>query len=219
MNGPLGAQVTVRVRLAREESGRGVLAEAKVVWRQAGGRVLGIEFCTLTPEARKHLEELLLWDVTYEDGLIRVYLEGEFVEHTDFSRLIPLLKGRVDFDAARVLYINSSGCRRWCSFLAELRDVTELTFSRCSIPFTIQAAMVPEFLGQGRIQSFHAPYRCEQCNRDTMRLIQTAALIVEDGERVVPRFRCADCGGLLVFDEVPERYFAFVAREGGEAGP
>jgi hypothetical protein len=35
-------------------------------------------------------------------------------------------------------------------------------------------------------------------------------LVVEDGERLVPRFRCASCGGNLGFDEEPARYFAFV---------
>ncbi len=70
--------------------------------------------------------------------------------------------------------------------------------------------MVPEFIGRGKIVSFHAPYRCERCDIDDMRLVQVAALVIENGERVVPRFRCARCNGYLVFDEVPARYFAFV---------
>jgi CheY-like chemotaxis protein len=207
---PVGPQETVRVRLARESGGRGAVAEARVVWRQAGGRVLGLEFCTVTPEARRTLDSLMLWDVAHEEGVTRVYLEGEFVENSDFSRLASQLDGRVDFDASRIQYVNSHGSRLWCNFVASLDHVTELTFSRCSIAFTTQAAMVPEFVGRGRIVSFHAPYRCERCDLDDMRLVQTAALVVEDGERVVPRFRCNKCDGYLVFDEVPARYFAFV---------
>jgi CheY-like chemotaxis protein len=209
---PVGPQETVRVRLARESGGRGAVAEARVVWRQAGGRVLGLEFCTVTPEARRQLDSLMLWDVAHEEGVTRVYLEGEFVENTDFARLGKLLEGRVDFDAARVQYVNSQGSRLWCDFLASLAAVTELTFSRCSIAFTTQASMVPAFIGKGRIVSFHAPYRCGRCNVDDMRLVQTSAMVVEGGERLMPRFRCAQCNGYLVFDEVPERYFAFVDK-------
>ena len=214
---PVGPQDTVRVRLTRESGGRGAVAEARVVWRQAGGRVLGLEFCTVTPEARRQLDSLMLWDVAHEDGVTRVYLEGEFVENTDFARLAKLLDGRVDFDASRVQYVNSHGSRLWCNFLASLEAVTNLTFSRCSIAFTTQAAMLPEFIGRGRIVSFHAPYRCEQCDIDDMRLVQTSAMVVEEGEYVVPRFRCAGCDGYMVFDEVPARYFAFV--EGAPAAP
>ena len=35
-------------------------------------------------------------------------------------------------------------------------------------------------------------------------------LVREATGYAVPRFRCAECGGQLAFDEIPERYFSFL---------
>ena len=118
---------------------------------------------------------------------------------------------RVEFDAAGVRYINSQGSRLWTAFLRDLDPEIAYTFSRCSIAFATQASMIVGFLGRGTVTSFMAPYRCEACDRDEVRLLQTAALAAEDGgELVVPRFRCPECSGPLVLDEIAERYFAFL---------
>ena len=68
------------------------------------------------------LENLVLWEVASEDGLQRVYLEGDFSETTDFTSLTRRLRGVVEFDAAGVRYINSSGAHRWIAFLRTLTD-------------------------------------------------------------------------------------------------
>ncbi|HEY3357351.1 MAG TPA: PilZ domain-containing protein [Polyangia bacterium] len=210
LNEPLGEAETVRVRLTQEQDGRGLVIEARVVRRLEGGRAIGLQFTTLTPEARRALEALVLWDVVEEDGVPRVYLEGDFVESTDFERLGHQLAQRVEFDAAGVRYINSQGSRLWTAFLRELDEGVAYTFSRCSVAFATQASMVVGFLGRGRVVSFMAPYRCEACDRDEVRLLQTAALTAEGHGPVVPRFRCHECSGPLVLDELPERYFAFL---------
>jgi CheY-like chemotaxis protein len=207
---PLGTVDAVRVRLAQEREGRGTVLDARVVRRGEGGRAIGLEFTGLTAEARRHLEGLVLWDVVDEEGLPRVYLEGDFVETTDFSRLARQLGPRVEFDAAGVRYINSQGSRLWTALLRDLDPSIEYTFSRCSVAFTTQASMVVGFLGRGRVASFMAPYRCEACDRDEVRLLQTATLVAEGDVHIVPRFRCAECAGYLVLDEMPERYFAFL---------
>jgi hypothetical protein len=206
----IGTIDKVKVRLSQEREGRGVTIEAKIAWRREGGSHVGLEFVNLTPEARRMLEALVLWDVVDEDGGPRVYLEGDFVETTDFGRLGRHITDRVDFDAAGVRYINSQGSRLWSAFLRGLDEGVEYTFSRCSVAFTTQASMVPGFLGRGKVISFLAPYRCEACDRDEARLIQVAALASEGDHKVVPRFRCAQCTGQLVLDELPERYFAFL---------
>ena len=207
---PLGNVEAVRVRFAPDREGRGVVLESRVAWRQNDGRVVGVEFTSASPEARRQLEAFVLWDVVDEDGMPRVYLEGDFVESTDFSRLRSQLEKQVDFDSAGVRYINSQGSRKWAAFLRSLDESIAYTFSRCSVAFATQASMVPGFLGRGKVISFMAPYRCEACDRDEVRLLQTAALARDGEERLVPRFRCGECQGNLVLDEIPERYFAFL---------
>ncbi|MBI5482716.1 MAG: PilZ domain-containing protein [Deltaproteobacteria bacterium] len=203
---------SVRVRLTRERDGAAVLADARVVWRRDDSREVGLEFGHLSEEARRHIEALVLWDVVEEDGRQRVFLEGDFNESATFGGLAARLGDQVDFDAAGVRYINSHGSRLWCAFLRGLERVQSYTFSRCSVAFTTQAGLVPGFLGRGRVVSFHAPYHCDQCDRDEVRLLQTAALVAEDGPPATPSFQCPACHGSLVLDEIPERFFAFVPR-------
>jgi len=41
-------------------------------------------------------------------------------------------------------------------------------------------------------------------------LLDTAAILRSGDEFIVPTLRCPDCGGELIFDELPWRYFAFL---------
>ncbi|MBI5480969.1 MAG: PilZ domain-containing protein [Deltaproteobacteria bacterium] len=208
---PLGPVPIVRARIEGSGPGQIIVADARVVWRSDDGRTLGLEFQGLLPEARQKLEAIVLFEVVEEGDVLRVFLDGDFVETTSFAGLETALHGRVEFDAAGVRYINSQGSRRWTAFLRELAQVPEYTFSRCSVAFTTQASLLPAFLGRGRVISFQAPYHCDDCERDESRLLQTVALVREGASYAVPRFRCAECGGQLAFDELPERYFGFLA--------
>ena len=201
----------VRVRLVPPREEKPTVVDARVVWVREEGRAVGLEFRNVSSEANIELENLVLWEVVKEDDLLRVYLEGDFTEMTDFSTLGRRLSGPVDFDAAGIRYINSGGAHRWISFLRTLTKVQGYTFSRCSVAFTTQASLVSSFIGQGRVVSFMAPYHCDTCDRDETRLLQTAAVVSEGPSRVAPRFRCPQCQGYLAFDDLPDRYFAFLA--------
>jgi CheY-like chemotaxis protein len=209
---PLAEVETVRLRLVPAHEGEGVALDARVVWRREDGRLVGLDFGHLPPDQRTRLETLALWEVVEEDGVMRVYLQGAFNETTDFASLAGLVAPRLDFDAAGLRYINSHGAHRWTSFLEGLGGVEEYTFSRCSQAFTTQACLFANFLGRGRVLSFLAPYRCEQCDRDEIRLLQTAAVVAEGDAHVPPRFRCRECGGSLVFDDMPARFLAFLQK-------
>jgi CheY-like chemotaxis protein len=205
---PLGETAEVRIRLNPPGADRAAILEARVVWAREGRRLVGLEFRGVSPAALEFLENLVLWEVAVEDGVQRAFLDGDFSENTDFSSLTRRLSGVVDFDAAGVRYINSSGAHRWIAFLRTL-TVDSYSFSRCSVAFTTQASLVPSFLGRGRVVSFMAPFHCDGCERDEARLLQTSALVREGGTHSVPRFRCPSCQGQLAFDEVPERFLAF----------
>jgi CheY-like chemotaxis protein len=207
---PLGPVPTVKVRVEGPTPDRGFVAEARVVWRSDDGRTVGLEFQQLPPEGRQRLESVVLFEVVDEGDLQRVYLEGDFTEGTSFDGLASRLTGRAEFDAAGVRYINSQGSRRWTAFLRELPPTAEYDFTRCSIAFTTQASLIPDFVGSGAVVSFMAPYHCDDCDRDEARLLQTAALVRDGDSFAVPRFRCPECDGQLCFDEIPERYFSFL---------
>src|SRR5262249_55440051 len=110
----LGTGTEVFVELTDPRTSRVIPLEARVVWAQPGSRVAGLAFHPPSGEARQALDALVLWEVVPNDeGVLRVYLEGDFIEPTDFTGLRQRLSGTVDFDAAGVRYINSHGVRRW----------------------------------------------------------------------------------------------------------
>ncbi|MFH2010150.1 MAG: PilZ domain-containing protein [bacterium] len=200
-------------------SGTGAAAlslEAKVVWSHrdaaSGAWTCGIQFLNPDFDDRSTLMDLSLWEVIpQEDGSTQVVLQGDFREHTELTRLAEQLRGTVEFDLAWVRYLNSAGVRHWVSFLRSLDAVESYRFVRCSVAFVTQASMVPEVLGRGRVDSFQMPYTCEQCDLEEERLMQTTALHGSDTwPPELPDFACPRCRGELVFDDLPQRYFAFL---------
>ena len=100
----------------------------------------------------------------------------------------------------------------------ELGDLEELGekryfFRHASTTFTSQVSMIPAAAGTGQFLSFEAPYRCDTCDQDDIRLLEAAAVLCEGEEVVPPTLHCSICGGELAFDDLPWRYFSFLVRE------
>jgi hypothetical protein len=165
-------------------------------------------------KTRLLLEQVALFDLEPMDGGgMSVTLHGDFTELTRFDTLATRLAGEtlVEFDTASVRYMSSAGVRAWCQLVDALPAGLVYRFRHCSVAFASQAAMVPMVLGRGLVVSLEAPYVCEQCDHEDLRLLEISA-IARDGERPLPpRLTCLHCNGELVFDDVPERYFAFLS--------
>jgi CheY-like chemotaxis protein len=200
-------------------------ASANVVWTKPGANegetLAGLSFTADLPiETRILLEQLSLYDVSQAAevspmaGGVTVSLQGDFTEITDFSALAKRLEPEtlIDFNAAAVRYISSAGVRAWCQFLGTLEGKT-YSFRHCSIAFASQAAMVPMVIGTGAVHSLEAPYLCEECDREELRLLETKALVREDTHIFPPQLACTVCNGELEFDDVPDRYFAFLRED------
>lgn len=184
----------------------------KAVWVQPrdGMTVAGIAFESLDVRARAVLAKLTQWQVVKDGERTRVVLRGDFTEATRFDELMPAMVGRIVFDTAQVTYMNSLGVRAWCEFLRQAR-IQGYEFHACSVPFILQASMVRDVIGRGTVTSFFAPFHCIGCDHQEERLLQSAAILAANLEP--PVFKCPSCGGALEFDDLPERYFAFLADE------
>lgn len=186
-----------------------VVIKGTTVWAQPrdGKTVIGIAFSTLEEAARVQLAKLTQWQVVKDGERTRVVLRGDFTEATRFDELLPAMVGRVVFDMARVTYMNSLGVRAWCEFLRQAR-IQGYEFHACSVPFVLQASMVKDVVGRGTVTSFFAPFHCIDCDHQEDRLLQSAAILASNMEP--PVFKCPSCGGSLEFDDLPERFFAFL---------
>lgn len=159
--------------------------------------------------------EGLSWSVAESGGRRVVRLRGEINENADFSELAVMLKGDVDLDLEGISRINSCGVREWVNFVRDLK-VSSLRFARCSPTVVLQLNTIYNFRGRARVDSFLAPYVCEACHSDEYRLLRVEDHFPERGVRPMsaPAFRCGKCGGVMMFDELPERYLSFLAEEG-----
>jgi DNA-binding response OmpR family regulator len=191
------------------ETDTAIAIRGTAVWAQPrdGKTVVGIAFAALDDRARALLAKLTQWQVVKDGERTRVVLRGDFTEATRFDELLPGMVGRVVFDTAQVTYMNSLGVRAWCEFLRQAR-IQGYEFHACSVPFILQASMVRDVIGRGTVTSFFAPFHCISCDHQEERLLQSAAILAANLEP--PVFKCPSCGGALEFDDLPERYFAFL---------
>ncbi|HEY5922943.1 MAG TPA: PilZ domain-containing protein [Kofleriaceae bacterium] len=179
------------------------------VWAQPRDHktVVGVAFNELDIKAKTMLAKLTQWQVVKDGERTRVVLRGDFTEATRFDELLPAMVGRIVFDMAQVTYMNSLGVRAWCEFLRQAR-IQGYEFHACSIPFVLQASMVRDVIGRGTVTSFFAPFHCIGCDHQEERLLQSAAILASNLQP--PVFKCPNCGGALEFDDLPERFFAFL---------
>jgi DNA-binding response OmpR family regulator/anti-anti-sigma regulatory factor len=201
-----GQSVDIVIKPEGEDA---IVIRGNAVWAQPrdAKTVVGVAFDELDPKAKALLAKLTQWQVVKDGERTRVVLRGDFTEATRFDELLPAMVGRIVFDMAQVTYMNSLGVRAWCEFLRRAR-IQGYEFHACSVPFVLQASMVKDVVGRGTVTSFFAPFHCIACDHQEERLLQSAAVLASNLN--APVFKCPNCGGALEFDDLPERYFAFL---------
>jgi CheY-like chemotaxis protein len=207
----------LKLRLGRAGSGQALLVRGTVVAcdddKNQLTKTLRIKLVGLRPEDELALADLALWEVVDRPSGMLVMLRGDITEKTDFDPLLKQLTSQnLTFDMGGTRYLNSTGIRRWVEFLERMDTEANYTFVRCSVAFVTQLGLVARAMGRGKVVSFMAPYYCDMCDRETEQLLQTASLTYPDRTRVPrpPEFDCPKCSGPLEFDELAERFFAFM---------
>jgi hypothetical protein len=145
--------------------------------------------------------------VEQRGGATRVTFAGRFDEEVDFELLKTQLRGQVEFHLGAVTRVNSTGVRAWVDFVHALPAVTELAFTHCSPAVVTQLNTIDNFRGPARVTSLLAPYACEACALEELQLIELGAI---GPSGTLPEFHCARCGATMVFEDLPERYLAFL---------
>jgi CheY-like chemotaxis protein len=215
-----GQEITARIRHGATQCD----LSGRVAWCRVAdaepGYIAGIELTEDIPiRTRLLLEQLSLFEVMQSSGddelggAVIVVVQGDITEAVDLGPLAMRLRNeqRIVFDMAGVRYVSSAGVKAWSDIISTLVG-KEYAFRHCSIAFSSQAAMVPMVVGTGQVLSLEAPYHCTTCDRDDLRLLETRALLREGGNVTPPTLRCVSCGGELEFDDLPNRYFAFLRQ-------
>lgn len=158
-------------------------------------------------------ESRVQWAVDTSGPATVVKVGGEIDESAVFVRDHGL-RGRVTVDLHGVTRLNSCGVRHWLDFIGSLAGVEELVLRRCAVPFVTQLNTVVGMRGGARVESIMAPFACQECGAESVREVVLTGETIEDPESAVAGGRCAACGGVVEFDDLPERYFAFLLRSG-----
>jgi len=173
----------------------------------------GKEAAAVVPMSAGGARQALTWKIEDgPDGLTLVTIRGEVDENANLGKLGSSMKGRVILDLADVRRINSAGVREWVNFVRNLPDVEAMEFVRCSPTIVNQLNMIYNFRGQAAVRTFFAPYLCEHCDVEVDVLLDVNVHFVAKDPSLVPEFQCQHCGNPLEFDDIPERYFAFIVQ-------
>lgn len=210
----------IKLRLGRAGAGPGIVVRGTIIACDDTPNELSksvrVRLVGLRAEDEQALADLALWEVMERDDGLLVIVRGDITENTDFAPLLAQVKDAANlaFDMGGVRYLNSTGMMRWCKFLEELSADAVYTFVRASGAFIMQLGLVPQARGRGKVVSFMAPYYCEMCDAEREQILQASSLeLGEDRVPVAPSFDCPKCHGALILDELPERFFAFVAAQ------
>lgn len=149
----------------------------------------------------------LTWKVEKHDDRTVVIFEGVLDEDSALQELCSLT-GRATFDLAGIKRCNSTGIRLWVELMRGLDKITDLEFVRCSEPIVNQLSMIMGFQGKAKIRSVFAPYFCPKTGDIEQRL-----LVIDELQDPMNPPTFTTEGGVLEFDEIPERYFAFLIEK------
>lgn len=146
-------------------------------------------------------------DVTY------VKLAGVIDEDNELQALGDKLgSGTAVIDVSEIERINSCGVRDWVNWLSKAeKGGAQVVLVECSPAIVAQINLVNNFLGQGVVKSFFAPYFCPNCDLEKVLLVETRDMYGQQPFKA-PSCRCDECDGPMDFDDMEESYFAFLGN-------
>jgi anti-anti-sigma regulatory factor len=172
----------------------------------------------LSPAENPALPKLQVQKVqTSENGeVLCLRFAGVVDEDFNGAKLASTLSAKMlVIDLADVRRISSYGIAEWSDFIrAAGKRVEKIFLVACSPKVMDQLNLVSDFAGPARLHSFLAPYRCDYCDTESIRLFQ----LDQDWEvirsRNPPEYPCQSCGHSLAFDDDPGVYLNFAASQG-----
>lgn len=140
---------------------------------------------------------------------LNVELVGAIDEDADFKELGGLEQKNISFDFDKITMINSCGIREWIKFLETISDKSNIVYRNCPQIIIEQINMVHGFFRKGAsIESFYAPYFCENCNKENKVHLRSEQV----KNRKAPKMECQTCGEDMDFDAIEAQYFSFLGK-------
>ncbi len=145
--------------------------------------------------------------------ILLVKLTGSIDENIDFGTVLgPPSSTKMDLLLKEVPRINSVGVKAWIKyFQGVVAKGVQLRFMECSTAIVEQINLISNFTCGGSVESIYVPFCCASCGTELLGLFRCSDL--KKIKFQIPDLKCAKCGGVASFDDIPEEYFAFLQRE------
>jgi hypothetical protein len=109
--------------------------------------------------------------VTRTDKTIVVEMEGPIGETTPLFTLKLEGTTQLTLDMSKVTQINSIGVKHWITWTLRIPSDCKVSIVNCPYVIASQASMVVGFITPAmKIESFRAPFVCENCNYEEIHL-------------------------------------------------
>ncbi len=144
-------------------------------------------------------------------NILSVRLIGSVEESVNFEQLIGTTPAELHVNCKEIPRINSVGVKAWIKFFQGVQAKgTKIKFLECSTAIVEQINLISNFTCGGTVESIYVPFSCTGCKSELVGLFKTSDLRKLNSK--IPDLKCAKCGGKVVFDDIPEEYFAFLDR-------
>jgi CheY-like chemotaxis protein len=215
----LGLRFTLPARTGELTIGARVVRSDDKMFAPARG--LALSFDGLSSYERGELHDYLRvlvsgrpfsWQVAFEGSTQIVSLSGVLRADSDLEPLRQL-KGDVVFRLREFRRIGSDSVQRWIDLVRQMSGA-RITLEECPIAFVHQANLITNLLDRQTVRSLYAPYACDACGLDEEKLLDVARDLGGGKLQRAPEQKCSACSRPLTFDELPDRYFSFLAGTG-----
>ena len=151
-------------------------------------------------------------DISQTPTEVTYKFSGDVDEHFRQKDVPRIRAQRITFVLENVNNFNSCGIREWIYLIRDISELGKLRFVNCSVTMIDQINMVPDSLGTGTVESFFAPYYCED-HSEVNRLIVVKDHVEKITARTAPEMHCEDCKKPLEFDALEDSYFLFCGTD------
>jgi anti-anti-sigma regulatory factor len=145
------------------------------------------------------------------EGQTATYTFSGEVDENFRQKDVPRIKAsKIILNLENLSHFNSCGIREWVYLIRDFAKLGTLTFRQCSVAMVDQINMVPDSITGGTVESFYAPYACDE-HGEMAKLIKmneiNPAMVLSNP----PAMNCDHCKRELEFDAIPSSYFLFCA--------
>lgn len=152
-----------------------------------------------------------------DDGKDATYTFKGEVDENFRQKDVPRIKAQnINLVLEDITHFNSCGIREWVYLVRDFAKIGRLVFKRCSVAMVDQINMVPDSISGGEVESFFAPYACDN-HGEIAKLIDMKTMYKSVATREPPHMKCDQCSKDLEFDALPGSYFLFCTSEVSKA--